>query len=95
LGTFDLLGVSFDRNFSVKPYVNSLARESRFRAGTTFTTWPTAAAAREWPTHGKDSALPPGRGEAEAARVSMDRSMGRFKRVLKHIKLVRMKFKMQ
>jgi hypothetical protein len=32
-GTFDLLGVTFDRNFSVKPYINSLARESRFRAG--------------------------------------------------------------
>jgi hypothetical protein len=25
--------------------------------------------------------------------MSMDRSMGRFKRVLKHIRLVRMKFK--
>jgi hypothetical protein len=32
-GTFDLLGVTFDRNFTVKPYINSLARESRFRAG--------------------------------------------------------------
>jgi hypothetical protein len=27
--------------------------------------------------------------------MSMDRSMRRFKRVLKHIKLVRMKFKIQ
>jgi hypothetical protein len=26
-GTFDLLGATFDRNFTVKPYVNSLARE--------------------------------------------------------------------
>jgi hypothetical protein len=32
-GTFDLLRVTFDRNFTVKPYVNSLARELRFRAG--------------------------------------------------------------
>jgi hypothetical protein len=32
-GTFDLLGVTFDRSFSVKPYTNSLAREWRFRAG--------------------------------------------------------------
>jgi hypothetical protein len=32
-GTFDLLGATFDRNFTVKPYVNSLARELRFRAG--------------------------------------------------------------
>jgi hypothetical protein len=32
-GTFDLLGVTFDRSFSVKSYVNSLARESRFQAG--------------------------------------------------------------
>jgi hypothetical protein len=32
-GTFDLLGVTFDRTFTVKPYINSLARESHFRAG--------------------------------------------------------------
>jgi hypothetical protein len=32
-GTFDLLGVTFDRQFTVKPYLHSLARESRFRAG--------------------------------------------------------------
>jgi hypothetical protein len=32
-GTFDLLGVTFDRNFTVKHYINSLARESRFRTG--------------------------------------------------------------
>jgi hypothetical protein len=32
-GTFDLLGVTFDRNFTVKPYINSLARESRFQSG--------------------------------------------------------------
>jgi hypothetical protein len=32
-GTFNLLGVTFDRNFTVQPYINSLARESRFRAG--------------------------------------------------------------
>jgi hypothetical protein len=30
---FDLLGVTFDRQFEVKPYLHSLARESRFRAG--------------------------------------------------------------
>jgi hypothetical protein len=33
VGTFDLLGVTFDRQFTVKPYLHSLARESRFRAG--------------------------------------------------------------
>jgi hypothetical protein len=32
-GTFDLLGVTFDRNFTVKPNINSLARETLFRAG--------------------------------------------------------------
>jgi hypothetical protein len=31
--TFYLLGVTFDRTITVKPYINSLARESRFRAG--------------------------------------------------------------
>jgi hypothetical protein len=29
-GTFDLLGVTFDRQFTVKPYLHSLARELRF-----------------------------------------------------------------
>jgi hypothetical protein len=33
VGTFDLLGVTFDRHFTVKPYLHSLARELRFRAG--------------------------------------------------------------
>jgi hypothetical protein len=33
VGTFDLLGVTFDRQFTVKPYLHSRARESRFRAG--------------------------------------------------------------
>jgi hypothetical protein len=33
VGTFDLLGVTLDRHFTVKPYLHSLARESRFRAG--------------------------------------------------------------
>jgi hypothetical protein len=33
VGTFDLLGVTFDRQFRVKPYLHSLARESCFRAG--------------------------------------------------------------
>jgi hypothetical protein len=33
VGTFDLLGVTFNRQFMVKPYLHSLARESRFRAG--------------------------------------------------------------
>jgi hypothetical protein len=28
VGTFDLLGVSFDRQFTVKPYLHFLARES-------------------------------------------------------------------
>jgi dihydroorotase-like cyclic amidohydrolase len=31
-GTFDLLVVTFDRQFTVKPYLHSLARESPFRA---------------------------------------------------------------
>jgi hypothetical protein len=31
--SFDLPGVTFDRNFSVKPYLHSLARELSFRAG--------------------------------------------------------------
>jgi hypothetical protein len=31
IGTFDLLGVTFDQNFTVRPY--SLAREARFRSG--------------------------------------------------------------
>jgi hypothetical protein len=33
VGTFNLLGVTFDRQFTVKPYLHSLARESRFGAG--------------------------------------------------------------
>jgi hypothetical protein len=33
VGTFDLLGVTFDRQFPVKPYLHSLARESHFPAG--------------------------------------------------------------
>jgi hypothetical protein len=33
VGTFDLLGVTFDRHFAVKPYLHSLARESIIRAG--------------------------------------------------------------
>jgi hypothetical protein len=33
VGTFRLLGVTFDRHFTVKPYLHSLARESRLRAG--------------------------------------------------------------
>jgi hypothetical protein len=32
-GTLDLLGVTFDRNFSVTPCINYLARESCFQAG--------------------------------------------------------------
>jgi hypothetical protein len=31
--TFDLLGITFDRSFTVGPYLHSLAREARFRAG--------------------------------------------------------------
>jgi hypothetical protein len=31
--TFDLLGITFDRSFTVRPYLHSLAREARFRAG--------------------------------------------------------------
>jgi hypothetical protein len=30
--TFDLLGITFDRSFTVRPYLHSLAREARFRA---------------------------------------------------------------
>jgi hypothetical protein len=33
VGTFNLLGVTFDWNFTVKPYLHSLAREARFRDG--------------------------------------------------------------
>jgi hypothetical protein len=33
LNTFKLLGVTFDRNFTVRPYLHSLAREARFNAG--------------------------------------------------------------
>jgi hypothetical protein len=33
VNTFDLLGITFDTNFTVRPYLHSLARESRFRAG--------------------------------------------------------------
>jgi hypothetical protein len=32
-GTFNLLGVTFDRHFTARPYLHSLAREARFRAG--------------------------------------------------------------
>jgi hypothetical protein len=32
VGTFDLLGVTFDRQFTVKHYLHSLARELRFQA---------------------------------------------------------------
>jgi hypothetical protein len=31
--TFDLLGITFDQSFTVRPYLHSLAREARFRAG--------------------------------------------------------------
>jgi hypothetical protein len=31
--SFDLLGITFDRQFTVRPYLHSLAREARFRAG--------------------------------------------------------------
>jgi hypothetical protein len=31
--TFNLLGITFDRSFTVRPYLHSLAREARFRAG--------------------------------------------------------------
>jgi hypothetical protein len=31
VGTFDLLGVTFDRHFTVRPYLHSLAREARFQ----------------------------------------------------------------
>jgi hypothetical protein len=30
---FELLGVTFDQRFTVRPYLNTLAREARFRAG--------------------------------------------------------------
>jgi hypothetical protein len=33
VGTFDLLGVTYDRHFTVKLYLHFLTRESRFRAG--------------------------------------------------------------
>jgi hypothetical protein len=33
VGTFNLLGVTFDRQFMVKPYLHSLARGSRSRVG--------------------------------------------------------------
>jgi hypothetical protein len=31
--TLDLLGITFDQSFTVRPYLHSLAREARFRAG--------------------------------------------------------------
>jgi hypothetical protein len=31
--TFDLLGITFNQSFTVRPYLHSLAREARFRAG--------------------------------------------------------------
>jgi hypothetical protein len=31
--SFELLGVTFDHKFTVRPYLNTLAREARFRAG--------------------------------------------------------------
>jgi hypothetical protein len=31
--TFELLGVMFDQNFTVRPYVAKLSKEARFRAG--------------------------------------------------------------
>jgi hypothetical protein len=31
--TFNLLGITFDRSFTVRPYLHSLAREARFQAG--------------------------------------------------------------
>jgi hypothetical protein len=31
--TFELLGVTFDQRFKVRPYLNTLSREARFRAG--------------------------------------------------------------
>jgi hypothetical protein len=31
--TFDLLGITFDQSFTVRPYLHSLAREARFQAG--------------------------------------------------------------
>jgi hypothetical protein len=31
--TFKLLGVTFDQRFTVRPYLNNLSREARFRAG--------------------------------------------------------------
>jgi hypothetical protein len=33
VSTFNLLGITFDRNFTVRPYLHSLAREARFCAG--------------------------------------------------------------
>jgi hypothetical protein len=31
--SFELLGITFDRSFTVRPYLHSQAREARFRAG--------------------------------------------------------------
>jgi hypothetical protein len=31
--SFELLGITFDRQFTVRPYLHCLAREARFRAG--------------------------------------------------------------
>jgi hypothetical protein len=33
VNSFDLLGITFDRSFTVRPYLHSLAMEARFRAG--------------------------------------------------------------
>jgi hypothetical protein len=33
VNSFDLLGITFDQSFTVRPYLHSLSREARFRAG--------------------------------------------------------------
>jgi hypothetical protein len=52
VGTFDLMGVTFDRQFTVKPYLHSLAKGVAFPrrtcspTGPISPTWPTATAAQ-------------------------------------------------
>jgi hypothetical protein len=79
--SFELLGITFDSQFTVRPYLHSLAREARFRAGRLARlsqppTWTTAAAAWEWTDDGQVGILPTCRGAAEAAWVNGDNPGG-------------------
>jgi hypothetical protein len=70
--TLELLGVSFDRKFTVKPYLSKLTKEARFLRGTTRTTSPprtTATTAWERTPDGQGGTLPARHRSTEAARL--------------------------